>query len=806
MQDFRYAFRTFRKQPTFTLAVLATLSLGIGANAAVFSLLDQVLLRPLPYADEHRLVFVWNRYGEARNQTDVSIPDYLDRRSDAPAIDDAALFTTRALALTGTGSSPEPLRALAVTPSFFTTLGRAPMLGRPFTEEEAKPGADRFLVLSYAFWASHLASNAGIVGRDLELDGTPWRVVGVMPEDFEAPARDIAVFVPFAFTQMQRSDQERGNEFSSMIARLRPGATPAQLDSQMDAIVLRTMDRVPARAAYMRNSRFGGVAVPMREQLVGDFRRPLIVLQAAVTLVLLIACANVSNLLLMFANRRSRELAIRSALGAGRQRIVRQLVTEGVMLSAGGAVGGLALATAGVRLLTSMSADQTLISLEPSLGWPVMAFTAVLSFTTALLFGLAPALGLGRGLAFGLLKDDSVHATAGRRTGAVRTVLVVAETALALMLLAGAGLLIKSFARLLTVDPGFSTERVLTAQIALPPARYSTDVQVRGFQTSLLERLQGMPDIAAAGLTTSVPFSGRPSGGTYRVVQRDLGPNERPLHAQQDIVGGDYFRALQIPLLEGRVFTGADSPDRPRVVIVDALLARRQFPGRSPIGQFLNFGGPRNYEIVGVVGTVNAADLALPVPEERVYFSLTQLPSPTIGLVVKSRAEAGTLAAEVRAAVEAVDKAQPLADVRTMDQWVARSLQPRRAPMALLGAFGALALALAAVGIYGVLAFGVTVRMREFGIRQALGASRQSILTLVLREGLTTAGIGVVVGLAGCLAGTRYLQSMLYGVTSYDATVLAGVSVLLLLVAAAASMVPAIGATAADPTLALRDS
>src|SRR5205823_2362016 len=398
MQDIRFAVRTLRKQPIFTLIAVLTLALGIGANAAIFSLLYQILLRPLPYPDADRLVFVWNTYpGSNLPQASVSIPDYIDRRTQAPALEEATLFTMRTANL-NEGGTPEQVRSLAVTPSFFSTLQRSPMIGRAFTEEEAKPDADKFAILAHGLWASHYGSDPSVVGRDIRINGEPYRVVGVLPPDFEIPARDVALLVPFAFTPQQMSDQGRGNEFASMIPRLGPGATIDQANAQFKAIVARNLGRLPQFQSFAQTSGFSGYAIGLRDQLVGDVRAPLLVLQAGVILLLLIACTNVANLLLMRATARLRELAIRTTLGAGRRRIIAQLLTEGIVLSLAGA--------------------------------------------------------------------------AGKRTGSTRTMLVVAETAIAVVLLIGAGLMIKSFARLQNVDPGFATDNVFTAQIALPPARY----------------------------------------------------------------------------------------------------------------------------------------------------------------------------------------------------------------------------------------------------------------------------------------------------------------------------------------------
>ncbi len=807
MGDIRYAIRSLRKQPMFTAVAALTLTLGIGANTAIFSLLYQILLRPLPYANADRLVYIWNTYPlMGLPQASVSIPDYIDRKTQAPAIEDTTLMTGRSVNLT-TNAQPEQLRALAVTPSFFSTLGRQPFIGRAFQDDEAQPGADKFAVLTYGFWTSHFGADQSIVGRDIRLNGEPYRVTGVLPADFELPMTNIALLVAFSFTPDQMSDNARGNEFSMMIARLRPGTSIGQVDAQMKTIVNRNLDRLPTRRAFATSSGFGGYAVPIREQLVGDVRAPLYVLQAGVIVVLLIACANVASLLLMRATGRYRELAIRTTLGAGQWRLVRQLLAEGIVLSTLGAAGGLALGLAGVRGLVALSPrdipGMTGASLHPA----VLAFTIALALLTGLVFGLVPALVVRRGNMSTLLKEDTARGSASKRTGFTRAALVVAETALALVLLVGAGLLIKSFARLQDVNPGFSSERVLTAQLSLPATRYPDAASRRAFYTRLLDRVRAMPGVTAVGLTTNVPFNGNVASGSYSIVGYTPPQGEAQPHGRQEVIGGDYFRAMQIPIVAGRAFTDADSADAPPVVVIDQLLVNRYFANKNPIGQQIRRGGPTSpaFTIVGVAGTINSIDLGEPVTKERIYYPLAQQVRPFMALVVKTAVDPHTLVGQLRSAVASIDPEQPLADVRTMDEWLSRSLDTRRSPMLLLALFGAVALVLSAIGIYGVLAFGVAQRTREFGIRQALGADRRAILSLVLTQGMRTAGIGIALGLLGSAFLTRYLQTLLFGVGAHDASIYAGVTITLVAVAAAACYVPARRATSVDPTEALRD-
>ena len=807
MQDVRYALRALARHPSFTLVVVLTLTLGIGANTTIFSLLHQVLLRPLPYADADRLVFVWNTYPlMGLPQASVSIPDHLDRKNEAPAIEDATLFTGRSLSLAESGR-PEQVRALRVTPSFFSTLGRQPALGRGFDDTDATPGADRFAILTHALWTNRFAADPALVGRAIRLDGEAYDVVGVLPADFELPARDVALLVPFSFTPAQMSDAERGREFSSMIARLGPGATIEELDAQMATLVDRVLDRIPARRGFADSSGFGGYAVPLREQLVGDARTPLLVLQGSVIFVLLIACANVANLLLMRATGRGPELAIRSTLGAGECRLTRQLLTEGLVLSMLGGVGGLGVGLVGVRALGTVNATRIPGLLDPSLNLAVLAVTLLVTIVTGLVFGLA-ALAVIRGGTGTLLKDDNARTTAVRGTGTIRRLLVVTETALALMLLVGAGLLMKSLTRLQEVDPGFSTENVLTATIALPAGRYPDAVARAGFWTRVSTDIAALPGVRAVGLTSNVPFSGRVSSGSYSIVGYTPGPSEAQPHGRQEVVGGDYFRAMQIPLVAGRVFTDSDTADSVPVVVIDEYLVDRYFADRDPIGQQIRRGGPTSpaFTIVGVVGTVNSIDLGEPVTKERLYYPVTQQPRTGMTLMVKTTLDPENLAPQVRATVQAIDPERPTTNVRTMQQWVAQSLDGRRAPAALLAVFGAVAVALSAIGIYGVLAFGVAQRVRELGIRQALGADRRSILSLVMTQGLRTVGVGLGLGLLGALTLTRSLQSLLFGVGRYDVSVFAGVTMLLLAVAVAACYIPARRATRIDPMAALREA
>jgi len=804
MQDFRYALRTLRKQPLFALVAILTLALGIGANTAIFTLVYQTLLSPLPVANADRLTFVWNRYGAMNlQQASVSIPDFLDRKTLAAAVEDATLFTGR-MANINEGGSPEQIRAMAVTPSFFSTLGVQPVRGRGFIDQEATPDADKFVILSHGLWTTRYGADETLVGKDIRVNGVSYRVVGVMPKSFDLLGRDVGMYVPFAFTPAQRSDNERGNEFSQMIARLKPGATIEQLADQMKTITDDVASRLPARAGFMRTSQFGGFSVPIREQLVGDVRAPLMMLQGCVLFVLFIACLNVANLLLMRATKRQREVAIRSTLGAGRWRILRQMVSEGLVIAAAGGVAGIAVGLGGARALIALAGDRLPGAPTATLDPMVLAATFGLVIVTGLVFGVVPALAITRGNASDHLKEDSGRGTASRRVGLMRSAMVAGEVGAALVLLAGAGLLIKSYARLQEVNPGFTRDHVLTANISLPPAKYPDAPARIAFWQRAFEVARTIPGVSVAGFTSNVPFSGNVSSGSYTIVGREVAPGETPPHGRQEVVGGEYFKAMGIPLLAGRYFDETDVATSTPVVIVDEYLVKKYFADKNPLGQQIRRGGPNPLTIVGVVGTISAIDLAQPVTKERLYYPVAQLSARAMTVMLKTKSDPASVTPDVRAAIRSLDPEQPIATVRTMDEWMSRALAPRSTPTLLLTIFGGVALVLSAIGVYGVLAFGVAQRVREFGVRQALGADGGAILRLVMGQGLRTIGIGAVLGLVGTLLLSRYLESLLFAVTTRDLGVLAAVTAVLLIVAAAACYIPARRATRVDPLVALR--
>lgn len=809
MPAIRHAIRALLGQPLFTAVSLATMALGIGANTAIFSLVESLLLRPLPFPASDRLVFVWNSYPlMGLPQASVSIPDYLDRRAQAPAIEAATLFNMVSLNMADEGR-PEQVVGLRATPSFFATYGTWPTIGRGFDESHATPGQDKVAVLTHAFWTGRFGGDPSIVGRDIRLNGEPYRVLGVMPRGFLAPGQETALIVPFAFTAEQRADTERGREFSLMVARLRPGATLAQLDDQMRAIVRRNAERLAQARAFWETSGFKGYAVPYREQVVGDVRPALLVLQTAVLLVLLIAGANVANLQLVRATARQREMAVRAALGASFRDLLQHLLAEGLVLAAAGGVLGLLVGAAGMRALVALAGDELPLAGTVALHPAVLVFSAAVSLLTGVVFGLVPAVGLARGRLFDALKEESGRGSPGRRTSRFRHVLAAGELALALMLLVGAGLLARSFARLQSVDPGFQTGHVLTARLTLPETRYREAPDVTAFWDRALERIRAIPGVASAGLVSVMPLSGQNAQGSYEIVGYTPGPGEARPHAQVQTVDPGFFETLRIPLRRGRTFTSGDAAGAPQVVVIDEFLARRYFKDQDPIGRQIRRGPPEAppLTIVGVVASIRKVSLAEPVEKETIYFPVAQarVPVRTLGLVVRTHGDPEALASTVREAVRAVDPEQPIFDVRTMDDRVARSLARHRTPMVLTTAFGVLAVLLAAVGLYGVLAYAVGQRVRELGIRQVLGADRAAILRLVLGQGLIVAASGSLAGVTASFWLTGLLRSQLFGVSPRDPAVLVAAPALLLVVALLACLAPAYRATRVEPIAALRE-
>lgn len=802
IQDIRYAVRRLLKSPGFSLIAIATLALGIGANSAIFSVVDAVLLRSLPYAEPDRLVMLFNSRGD-NPRFPVSAPNYLDFREQEQLFTGAAAFDQdRDYNLTGIGD-PMRLKGAEISAELFDVLGTRPALGRGFRAEENEPGSGAVVVLSNATWQQYFGSDPQVIGRTLSLDGAVRTVVGVMPPGFDFPAGS-ALWTPLEYNAQFRDDGNRGSHYLGVVARLRPGVTPERADAEMRALG----DRLATEYDQLANS--SATATSMHEVMVGAIRPALLILLGAVGLVLLIACANVANLLLARAAAREGELAVRTALGAGRWRLVRQLLTESVLLSLIGGGIGLLLAYWGTDALVALQPQGIPRLGEVGVNATVIAFTGGIALATGILFGLIPALQVTGGELTGAIKEGSRGALSGRGGNRVRGGLVMAEMALAVMLLAGAGLLIRSFAGLMRVDPGFQAQQVLSVNLSLPGASYSDDAAVREFYSRLQERLHSLPGATSAGAVSSLPLSGRTMIlGFFPADGEAPRPGEMPT-AHVRVATPDYFRTLGIPLKSGRTFTPADRPGTPVVLLLSEAAARRIFPGEDPLGKRVAVTmGSAAYpdgvsgEVVGVVGNVHQQGLDRAV-EPEVYVAFDQVPFRSMDLTVRTTDEPFSLAAGVREAVREIDPNLPVSDFRTVEQVVAESVSQPRFYMMLLTLFAAVALTLAAVGIFGVISFTVTQRTREIGMRMALGADARTVLGMVVRGGMRMVLVGLAIGLVLTFTLTRLVKGMLFGVAPTDPLTLLGVVLVLGGVALLACWLPARRATRIDPMVALR--
>ncbi|MEM9555522.1 MAG: ABC transporter permease [Acidobacteriota bacterium] len=804
--DVRFGLRVLAKRPLPTVLAIVALALGIGANTAIFSVVHAQLLRALPYPDSERLVMVWNTYPHIDlGKASVSVPDYFDRRAGVDAFEESALFDWRSFNLRhGPGPAQREL-GVATTSSLFATLGVAPAQGSVWSETEDVEGGAAVAVIGHRLW-QRLGSDPALVGKDLRIDGTPHRVLGVMPEGFGFPGDDVQIWTPLQISETMRSDERRGHESWSMVARLRadlgvgPGLERAQ--QQIDAIHAANFERFPEVQEFWRTSGFGGVVVPLREEEVGDLRSRLLLLQAVVALVLLIACANVANLLLARLGTRRRELAVRTALGAERHQLARQILTESAVLALAGGALGLLVGRGGLELLQRFGLAEGAegVGLDPA----VLAFTCLLALVTALAFGLFPVVASWRTAPAAVMRSEGRGASDGHAAVRPRHLLVVAEVALATMLLAGAGLLVRSFLALENEDPGFTTESVLTAQVSLPTQSYPDAESIAGFYRRAIDEVEALPGVRAVGLSNSVPFGSWSSSGSYDIEGREWGPGGSPAHSFRRAVNGQYFDALGIELLRGRVFD--ETEERP-VAVIDRLLADKYFVDEDPIGRRLLIGGrdASPFEIVGVVETIKERALDEPAVKETIYVPYHQIGRPAMAFLVAADIDAESLTGPVREAIARVDPEQAVFTITTLSQRVDGALAPHRSATHLLVAFAALAAILAAVGLYGVLAVSVARRVRELGTRVALGAEPGDILGMVLRQGLSLAGAGAVVGIAGSLALGRFVASQLFEISPQDPATLGAAVAMLLLVAVVACLHPAWRATRISPLEALRE-
>ncbi len=808
MHDLNYAIRSLLKSPGFAVIAIATLALCIGANSAIFSVVHAILLKPYPWPDSEKLVYVYNTYPlMGLPNAGVSIPDYLDRRAGVAGFADSAMFTNRNYNLASDGE-PERIVGLRATPSLFTTLQTGAALGRAFTDAEAKPGTDHVVVLSHTLWKNRFGANPHLIGQTIRLNTESYTVLGVMPEHFYFPTPRTQAWVPFAFTPAEMTDEERGNEYSSSIARLKPGATHASIQRDLDAIQARNAERLTDSREFYKTSGFGGKVQGFLEQNVANIRGMLWLVQAGVAAALLIGCANVASLLLARAVARERELAIRAALGAGRARLMRLLLIESLLLFLLGGAFGLLVAWWSLDALGSLGLSTLPRAFGVQLDLSVFAFTLGCALLTGLVFGALPAWSAARSDAAAALKEAGTRGSAGRRTTSLRAALVVGEIALAVMLLSTAGLLVRSFSKLQAENPGFAPGGVITARLTLPEAKYDQPAQRIAFADAALARLRALPGVTAAGLTDVLPFTGNNSSGSYQMPDLVLPPGAPTPHGQQRVVDPGYFKTMGMTLLRGRLFTAADTETTQKAVIIDRVLADRYWPGQDPLGKRISRGGTDDnatmWTIVGVVAPVKVQGLDENVTKETLYYPFAQTTRTNLILVVKTAGDPTALAASVREAVRSADPEQPVFDVRTMQQRMDEVAQSRRAPMLLLALFSGVALLLAVLGVYGVLAFSVAQRTAEFGVRLALGASPADLARLVLRQGARLVVLGIGVGLAGYLALSSVVGTLLYGIAATDPLTLALAPLVLALAALAACLVPVRHAVRVNPLEALR--
>jgi predicted permease len=810
LQDSRFALRQLLKNPGFSAIAVLTLALGIGANTAIFSVVNGFLLRPLPFKDPDRIVRVWHtppaKSFPGMPTFSVSAANYFDWQRDNHVFDRMAIYNYRGLTLTGV-AQPLQVDASAVSSGFFEVLGIQPLHGRVFSPEEDQPGHTNVVLLSYRFWQEHFGANADIVGHNVTMDGQNYQVAGVMPESFRFP-EFAQMWTPMGWTDKERA--VRGEHHSVVIARLKPGVDVKQSQAEMDTISQRLEQLYPAD-----DKGWGARVVPLHQDLVQDIRPALLVLLGAVAFVLLIACANVANLALARTFSRQKEIAIRAALGASAWRVLRQVLTESVMLAVIGGALGLILAPFGQKLILSFLGNQTPGALTVHLDLKVLAFTVCISVLTGIFAGVLPAMRLAKSDVNQALKQGLGRTDMSSGRHSTRRILVVAEVALSLILLVGAGLMIRSFQQLQNVAPGFDSHGVLTMTPAIARAKFSQPAQQINFFDQVLQRVRALPGVESAGVIDDIPLD---NGGSHQPIQIE-GQPQAAMADQPEVdvrlISAGYVKAMQIPLLRGRDFDEQDVIGRPASILISESMARRFWPGEDPIGKrlTLTFSPGQIREVIGVIGDVKLDGLDQTRPSTALYVPLGQLTDPQdlafrsfpMTLVVRTATSPGSMVSVVTNAIHQVDGSMPIRDIFTMDDLVANSLSQSRFNMLLLGAFAGLALLLAAIGIYSVLSYSVRQRVPEIGIRLALGARVTDVLRMVVIEGMRPTLLGVAIGIAAALGLGRVVANLTFQVKPTDPTTFIAVAAVLALIALIACIVPAYRASKVDPVIALRN-
>jgi len=816
--DIRIGLRLLWKDRGFTLTAILTLALCIGANTALFSVVHNVLLKPLPVPDSDRILLMSNAYPRAgaEDTQNSGVPDYYDRLRETDVFVEQALFNTRTQSIDQNGQ-PARVQVGRVTPSFFRLAGVAPRLGRTFTDAEGEVGDEKKVVLSHALWQSGFGGDPQVVGRDLRLDGEPYTIVGVMPREFLFVDRDNLLWTPLAFTAEQKADSSRHSNNWQNIGRLKPGATMHRAQEQIDALNAANLDRFPEYRQLLINAGFRTNVTRLKDFLVRDVKPVLNLMWGGALFVLLIGCVNVANLVLVRSRARLKEMATRLALGASRLRVARQMITESVILTMAAAGLGLAVGYVALRLLGLINLQEMPRGDEIRIDGMVVLFTLGIAALMGLILGLIPMATILPASLTGILREEGRTGTSGRGARSLRRALVVAQVAFAYMLLIGAGLLFASFRQVLSVDPGFRADGVVTASVTLPVSRYKEDDALRAYTTEALRRLRALPGVTAAGATDTIPFGDRHSDSVILAEGHAMGPGESVISPNQVAVTPGYFEAMGVRLVEGRFFEDRDTAKASQVVIVDERLAHRFWPNQDPIGRRMYRPTDINnilaitkdtvfLDVVGVIGDVKLASLTEGAGlVGACYFPIEQNTQRGLTFALKTNGDPASLSSGLRGVLSRLDSELPVFDMRTMAQRTERSLATRRTPVILSLAFGAVALLLSAIGIYGVLAYLVTQRTREIAIRLALGSSTTAVFELVLREGLLLIGVGLLLGTAGVVALRRGLESQLFGVSATDLPVLLGVAALLAVVALLACALPARRATRIDPALALAE-
>ncbi len=814
LQDLRYGWRGLIKNPGFAAIAVIALALGIGANTAIFSVVNAVLLRPLPYKEPQRLAILWEKQTNLQSETNdanfpVAAANFLDWQTENQTFEYLAAFHAQTLNLTGSGE-PERVGVIRASADLFPLLGIEPARGRTFLAEEDSASGNRVVLLSHQFWQRHFGSDPEVINQSLTLEGNTYSIIGVMPQGFQFPRKNdlpagyqipaqIDIWLPLALAPDQRPN--RGRHYLAVVARTKPQIGFKQAQDDLDAIATQLSAQYP-----QTNTEQGIALMPLHQHIVKKIRPALIALLCAVGFVLLIACANVANLSLARAAARQREVAVRVALGANRWRIIRQLLTESLLLALIGGTLGFFLALWGIDLLMAIVPGNLPQVDEVSIDGRVLSFTLVVSLATGIIFGLVPALQASKSDLTHSLKEGG-RATGSQQRSRIRSALVIAEIALSLVLLVGAGLMVQTFQRLVNVDPGFKPDQLLTMDIALTRSKYPTPQSRAGFYETALERVRNVPGVEAAAGIYPLPLGGAEEGVGFGIENEPPRQPGESRSAGPRWVTHDFFQTMGIPLREGRAFDRRDTADAPRVVIINEAFAERHFANENPLGKRIAFDatqGNANWrEIIGIVGNVkhtNLEDEARP----QLYIPHEQFPVPFLTFVVKTRTEPTSLANALRAQVLAVDQDQPITNIKTMDEWVGDALAQKRFNMFLFGVFALTALLLAAVGIYGVMAYSVNQRTHEIGIRRALGAQTGDVLRMVIRQGMLLALTGVGLGLMAAFALTRLLANLLYNVSASDLTTFFITSLILTGVALVACLVPARRAMRVDPMIALR--